>query len=386
MGICMSSFQTICSKSEFIEIRQIVEYYFRDEWVLQLGLDLNDNVLDACQSYRAASSAISSQVDVAEAKDMASYHYNALSKLDIPQEYISHHQLVFQAVTLNHVIGNINYRPEFNVETPRRPLSLSQRDSLYACITAGVLDLKAAAELIFHQKQCGQFNIVTYQEFVNSETASRIVSYSSEGLTGSTGRNLEIRLIAHQLQADITTAKVEKMRREMEIRSNGEPPENTAISLINCKKDWVLAGPPPFIEVNLNDLVVGHLEGRKESKTLFKRFAALYRHILQKVTDPPYRIQEYAIRENEKGGRNKNLQNLPRVVENMLMEVKMQDASLSDEVDEVKKQPEWKIMKESTREEPDESLIPEEARLHNERLLVPTLELELDQTDRLSRI
>ncbi|CAJ0594228.1 unnamed protein product [Cylicocyclus nassatus] len=50
---------------------------------------LNDNVLDACHSYRAASSAISSQVDFAEAKDMASYHYNALSKLNIRQGKIS---------------------------------------------------------------------------------------------------------------------------------------------------------------------------------------------------------------------------------------------------------------------------------------------------------
>ncbi|CAJ0593814.1 unnamed protein product [Cylicocyclus nassatus] len=58
------------------------------------------------------------------------------------------------ALELLRLIRNIYYRPEFHVETPRRPLSLSQRETFYACITAGILDLKAAAELIFQQKQC----------------------------------------------------------------------------------------------------------------------------------------------------------------------------------------------------------------------------------------
>ncbi|CAJ0594788.1 unnamed protein product [Cylicocyclus nassatus] len=62
-----------------------------------------------------------------------------------------------------------------------------------------------------------------------------------------------------------------------------------------------------------------------------------------------------------------------------VLEVKMQDASLSDEVDEVQEQPEMKIMEEPAREEPDEPLIPEEARLPDERLLVLTVELELNQ-------
>ncbi|VDN26595.1 unnamed protein product [Cylicostephanus goldi] len=82
-------FKPAALKSDFIKMRQIVEYYFRDEWVLQLGLGLNVNLLDVWQPYRAASSAISSQVDVAKAKDMAAYHYNALSKLTIPQGKIS---------------------------------------------------------------------------------------------------------------------------------------------------------------------------------------------------------------------------------------------------------------------------------------------------------
>ncbi|KAK6731843.1 hypothetical protein RB195_007976 [Necator americanus] len=72
-------------KSDFSKMRQVVEDFFRDEWVLQLGLGLNVNLLDSWCSYRAALAAITSQVDLTKAKDMAAYHYNALSKLTIPQ-------------------------------------------------------------------------------------------------------------------------------------------------------------------------------------------------------------------------------------------------------------------------------------------------------------
>ncbi|KHJ91760.1 hypothetical protein OESDEN_08364 [Oesophagostomum dentatum] len=78
-------FKPITLKTDFSKMRQIVEDFFRDEWVLQLGLGLNVNLLDSWQSYRAAFTAITNQVDVSKAKDMATYHYNALSKLTIPQ-------------------------------------------------------------------------------------------------------------------------------------------------------------------------------------------------------------------------------------------------------------------------------------------------------------
>ncbi|EYB91544.1 hypothetical protein Y032_0204g1866 [Ancylostoma ceylanicum] len=72
-------------KSDFSKMRQIVEDFFRDEWVLQLGLGLNVNLLDSWQPYRAAITALTNQVDTNKAKDMAAYHYNALSKLTVPQ-------------------------------------------------------------------------------------------------------------------------------------------------------------------------------------------------------------------------------------------------------------------------------------------------------------
>ncbi|VDK70568.1 unnamed protein product [Cylicostephanus goldi] len=64
-----------------------------------------------------------------------------------------------------------------------------------------------------------------------------------------------------------------------------------------------------------------------------------------------------------------------------VLEIEMEDASLSDEVDEAKERQEVEIMEEPVRAEPEreELLIPEEAQLHDEELLVPALELELGQ-------
>ncbi|KAK5977067.1 hypothetical protein GCK32_008829 [Trichostrongylus colubriformis] len=86
--ICLA-FKPSTLKNDAMKMRQIVEDFFRDEWVIQLGLGLNVNLLDYWQSYRAALTAITNHVDLNKAKSMASYHYNALSKLSIPQGKIS---------------------------------------------------------------------------------------------------------------------------------------------------------------------------------------------------------------------------------------------------------------------------------------------------------
>ncbi|KAK6058705.1 hypothetical protein COOONC_03723 [Cooperia oncophora] len=86
--ICLV-FKPSTLKNDAMKMRQIVEDFFRDEWVIQLGLGLNVNLLDYWQSYKAALTAITTQVDLNKAKSMASYHYNALGKLSIPQGKIS---------------------------------------------------------------------------------------------------------------------------------------------------------------------------------------------------------------------------------------------------------------------------------------------------------
>ncbi|KAE9421701.1 hypothetical protein Angca_003132, partial [Angiostrongylus cantonensis] len=82
--ICLLFKQSVL-KTDHIRMRKIVEDFFRDDWVLQLGLGLNVNVLDAWQQYRAAFAAITSQMDIKIAKEMASLHYSTLGRLTIPQ-------------------------------------------------------------------------------------------------------------------------------------------------------------------------------------------------------------------------------------------------------------------------------------------------------------
>uniref|UniRef100_A0A158P8E8 WASH complex subunit strumpellin n=1 Tax=Angiostrongylus cantonensis TaxID=6313 RepID=A0A158P8E8_ANGCA len=84
--ICLLFKQSVL-KTDHIRMRKIVEDFFRDDWVLQLGLGLNVNVLDAWQQYRAAFAAITSQMDIKIAKEMASLHYSTLGRLTIPQAY-----------------------------------------------------------------------------------------------------------------------------------------------------------------------------------------------------------------------------------------------------------------------------------------------------------
>ncbi|ETN70405.1 hypothetical protein NECAME_14796 [Necator americanus] len=96
-------------KSDFSKMRQVVEDFFRDEWVLQLGLGLNVNLLDSWCSYRAALAAITSQVDLTKAKDMAAYHYNALSKLTIPQaREMADFEENFSLADATHTISNLS--------------------------------------------------------------------------------------------------------------------------------------------------------------------------------------------------------------------------------------------------------------------------------------
>ncbi|VDM57935.1 unnamed protein product [Angiostrongylus costaricensis] len=84
--ICLLFKQSVL-KTDHIRMRKIVEDFFRDYWVLQLGLGLNVNVMDAWQQYRAAFAAITSQMDIKKAKEMASLHYSTLERLTIPQAY-----------------------------------------------------------------------------------------------------------------------------------------------------------------------------------------------------------------------------------------------------------------------------------------------------------
>ncbi|CAJ0589170.1 unnamed protein product [Cylicocyclus nassatus] len=67
----------------------------------------------------------------------------------------------------------------------------------------------------------------------------------------------------------------------------------------NCIKEWNLDAPSPFAKVCFNDLMLGYdFQGRK-SETLTQKFICLYRFLLQQITDPPYRIQEFSVRKHD---------------------------------------------------------------------------------------
>ncbi|CAJ0602852.1 unnamed protein product [Cylicocyclus nassatus] len=125
-----------------------------------------------------------------------------------------------------------------------------QPRSLYECISKGVFSLKEAAQLVLRQKERNEFNQGAYEEFINSETTFRVISYCSDGLSGLTGSSLELRLIASQLQGDMLAAKVEKLTRQLELCGRGDqPPKLLAMTLRNCTKEWTLDAPSPFAKV-----------------------------------------------------------------------------------------------------------------------------------------
>ncbi|WKX92112.1 hypothetical protein Q1695_010275 [Nippostrongylus brasiliensis] len=86
--VCLN-FKSNILKNDTAKMRQIVEDFFRDEWVVHLGLGLNINLIDYWQHCRAALGTLVNQVDLVKAKNLAIYHYNALGKLNMPQGKIS---------------------------------------------------------------------------------------------------------------------------------------------------------------------------------------------------------------------------------------------------------------------------------------------------------
>ncbi|VDL64614.1 unnamed protein product [Nippostrongylus brasiliensis] len=77
--VCLN-FKSNILKNDTAKMRQIVEDFFRDEWVVHLGLGLNINLIDYWQHCRAALSTLVNQMDLVKAKNLAIYHYDALVK------------------------------------------------------------------------------------------------------------------------------------------------------------------------------------------------------------------------------------------------------------------------------------------------------------------
>ncbi|KAL6731733.1 hypothetical protein Aduo_002567 [Ancylostoma duodenale] len=183
--------------------------------------------------------------------------------------------------------------------------------TLSDCISNGFMDMKRAAELIFYQMGRGVFSQASYDDFVNSEDAIKAVPRFS-GLNDLTDpRVLWLNTLANRLMAEITRAHV--LRTSSKLIERKTPPPNSTLhlSLSNCSKKWKLQASSPFVELNI--VRVAERWMPRKNDTVFQQLTSLFRYILLRITEPPQRIKEFAIRVNR--GRDSKLKDLPKEVE-----------------------------------------------------------------------
>ncbi|EYC43589.1 hypothetical protein Y032_0488g2354 [Ancylostoma ceylanicum] len=211
--------------------------------------------------------------------------------------------------------------PELNFP-PLRPPDIIR--SMYRCITEDTLDLNTAARIIQNEKNRGTFSQAVYDEFVRSDIVHRVNVFKYDGLYGNPHtladalRDFTLSNIAHQLRADILTAQLKRISREIDVSTTKDAPQtDPKVELRNCVGTWILDAPPPFAKINLQE--ASEKWQRRKRDTTFQQLTALFRFVLMQATDPPEKIQDYSIRMNNRGGRNGNLKDLPDIVENILV-------------------------------------------------------------------
>ncbi|CAJ0607868.1 unnamed protein product [Cylicocyclus nassatus] len=67
------------------------------------------------------------------------------------------------------------------------------------------------------------------------------------------------------------------------------------------------------------NLVMGKWNPRRKDNTT-QSLTSLYRFLLQQITSPPQRIQEYSLRLDGRSGRDAKLKNLPDEIETTLID------------------------------------------------------------------
>ncbi|RCN34069.1 hypothetical protein ANCCAN_20090 [Ancylostoma caninum] len=216
--------------------------------------------------------------------------------------------------------GDIYERREFNFDAPPAREAPRPAGSLYDCITNGTIQMDKAAKLIMDQKKRRVFNKAAYEEFTRSEVATRAQHYDFDGLDDTDESIREVRLFvfATKLQSDILRAQLSKLHRSMEFTEKFTvPASRPKVSINNCsKKSWILEAEPPFVKVELKS-IGAQWQPRKKDNT-FLQLTSFFRFILTRITNPPHKIREFAVRVNGSGGRDVNLQNLPHYVEKTL--------------------------------------------------------------------
>ncbi|VDM68500.1 unnamed protein product [Strongylus vulgaris] len=158
-------------------------------------------------------------------------------------------------------------------------------------------------------------------EFVRSEVASRVQYFRNAGMLDMSDPVLEMKLtgITNFLMAEIQCAKLDRYIRIAEVTERkNDPISKPLIAVQNCTRQWKMEGPDPFVTIALQEMVANYQP--KECSSSFQAFAALYRYVLTRITEPPQKIQEYAVRINGRCGRNENLLGLPACIENLLLD------------------------------------------------------------------
>ncbi|PIO68694.1 hypothetical protein TELCIR_09506 [Teladorsagia circumcincta] len=166
----------------------------------------------------------------------------------------------------------------------------------------------------------------TYEDFVSS-AAANAPQFCYDGLRrmsitsfGDLAYARTLDSFAAQFRADILSAQLTRMNNNsgIEVVERIRPPNMSVdICIRNCTKQWMLEADPPFVKVDLMDVVLHWQE--KKGITVFQKITDLYRKILGMSTSPPSEIQKYSVRMNRRSRRNGTLMNLPAKVEETLI-------------------------------------------------------------------
>ncbi|VDK42806.1 unnamed protein product, partial [Cylicostephanus goldi] len=216
--------------------------------------------------------------------------------------------------------GNVYERREFHVEERReqRPASPPLPSHLHDCIDGGVLQVDTAAKLILAKMRRDEFNEAAYYEFVQSDVVARATTtYGS--LNRPLGRDLDLLWgIANRITAEIARAVATKSMRCFDTAERPLPCVTTAPSVTNCTRMWKIDAEPPFAKI-MNLLKECDDWSPRKKDTPYVQVSALYRHILQRICNPPERIREYSLRINTLKGRDLKLKSLPRGITDILI-------------------------------------------------------------------
>lgn len=101
--------------SQTAQMREVVDKYFPDNWVISVYMGMTVNLLDWWEPYKAAKTALSNTLDSANVKDHASRYAAKLQKLLLQTRQLLQEGALNEDVVLDHVNKVVNLVRECNV-------------------------------------------------------------------------------------------------------------------------------------------------------------------------------------------------------------------------------------------------------------------------------